>query len=530
MSIDFDVIVVGSGPAGVSSAFPLVEAGLKVLLVDGGQKMELSLPSKPYLINRMEDESQWEWMLGKDYHALRNVDAVSPKLRVPIHAPIFEGFNVANKIDTNDFVAIGSLAQGGLSNAWGCGVARLSHEELLDYPFTPSEIEQSYEVVTRRMGVSGTQKDDLSDYFGLDDWADPPIQMDVLHRRLWDGYGKQKSKISALGMRLGHSRVAALGHDRGERRACDLTGNCLWGCHRRALYSAIEDLKLLKGYANFTHKSGFIVDRVVRAEECRAVEGRDTLGYQQTFKAGKIILAAGTLASTRLALQAIMRDKPVSMQACPTAAYMLWLPASLGTERKPAFGLGQLSFALSLQGGISGFGSLFNTTGIPMSEFVRYMPFRKRYGIDFLRVFLSSCIVGNIFLPGYFTTASLTLSGDGGLCVAGGYRNEVAGLMKFAERRLRKVFWKLGALLLPQSFTVGRPGSDIHYACSLPMRLNPIPGETNKFGELFGLNGVYIADGASLSSLSEKSHTLTIMANADRIGRRLVLEMKGSGK
>jgi hypothetical protein len=109
--------------------------------------------------------------------------------------------------------------------------------------------------------------------------------------------------------------------------------------------------------------------------------------------------------------------------------------------------------------------------------------------------------------------------------VAGEYRPEVAELMSFAERRLRKVFWKLGALLLPKSFTVGRAGSDIHYACSLPMRLQPVQGETNAFGELFGLDGVHIVDGASLSALSEKSHTLTIMANADRISRRLAMEL-----
>lgn len=524
MSADFDVIVVGSGPAGVSTAFPLVEAGLNVLLVDGGRDMKLAPPSKPYLVSRMQDENQWEWMVGRDYHALRNVNAVSPKLRVPTHAHVFEGFNAANKIEAHGFVAVGSLARGGLSNAWGCGVARLSHQELTDFPFVPSSLDASYAAVTRRMGVSGSVNDDLSDYFGLDEWAEPPIPMDTLHTRILDGYVKYKSEVAELGLRMGRSRVAALGKDRGERKACDLSGNCLWGCHRRALYSATEDIQLLSRHANFTYRSGFVVDQVVREGEYRAVEGKDTLGFQ-TLTARKIILAAGTLATTRLALQAIKQDKAVSMQACPTAAFMLWLPSALGTQRVPAFGVGQLSFELSMQGGASGFGSLFNTTGIPIAEFARYMPFRKRYGIDFLRAILSSCVVGNLFLPGNLSTATLCLRADGSLRVEGGYRNEVSGLMSFAEPRLRKVFWKLGALLLPRSFTVGQPGSDIHYAGSLPMRAHPAFGETDAYGELVGLEGVHIADGASLSSLSEKSHTLTIMANADRIGRRVVAEL-----
>lgn len=521
MSFDFDVIVVGSGPAGVSSAFPLVEAGLRVLLVDGGREVTLSPPASPYLVSRAVDENQWEWMVGKDYYALQNVDAVSPKLRVPIHAPVFEGFNASNKINASGFVAVGSLAQGGLTNAWGCGVARLSPYELSNFPFSPSEIESSYAVVARRVGVSGAMHDDLSEYFGLDDWADPPLQMDALHSRLLKRYSKKKSDVSALGMRMGRSRVAALGQDRGARKACDLTGNCLWGCHRRALYSATEDLELLKRYPNFIYRSGFVVDRVARTGEYRTVEGMDKSGHQ-ALKARKIILAAGTLATTRFALQALKLDKPVAMLACPTAAFMLWLPAALGVKRAPAFGLGQLSFVLSMPGGDNGFGSLFNTTGIPMAEFVRYLPLRKRYGIDFLKVFLSSCVVGNIFLPGYLSTATLSLRADGALIVKGGYRNEVAGLMSFAEKRLRMVFRKLGALLLPMSFTIGRPGSDIHYASSLPMRADPQLGETDASGQLFGLDDIYIADGASLPVLTEKSHTLTLMANADRIARNIV--------
>jgi len=524
VSADYDVIVVGSGPAGVSVAFPLVEAGLKVLLVDGGQEPDLMPPSNPFLDNRIQDDRQWEWMVGRDFHSLRNANAVSPKFRAPTHAYVFNDFEAANRIDAGDFIAVGSLAQGGLSNAWGCGVARLSPEELHDYPFSPSEIERSYEIVTRRMGVSGALQDDLSDYFGLDDWADPPIQMDALHSRLLHRYTKKKSQISALGMRFGRSRVAALVKDRAERKSCDLSGNCLWGCHRRALYSATEDLQTLKRYSNFVYRSSFVVDQVVRAEKYRAVVGKDSSGYH-TLKAKKIILAAGTLATTRLALQAIKLEKPVTMQSCPTAAFMLWLPAALGRQHVPAFGLGQLSFSLSLPGGESGFGSLFNTTGIPVAEFVRFMPFRKRYGIDFLKALLGSCVVGNCFLPGHLSTATLSLNASGGLSVNGGYRNEVPGLMNFTEQQLRKAFWKLGAVLLPKSFTVGRPGSDIHYACSLPMREFPKLGETNYLGELFGLDGVHIVDGASLTSLSEKSHTLTIMANADRIGRKLAMEL-----
>ena len=95
---DFDVIIVGSGPAGVSVAFPLVESGLNVLMIDGGKKGSELAPEADYLVARGNDSSQWKWLIGEDFHALKNLDAVSPKLRVPGHGYAFEDFGNSNQI------------------------------------------------------------------------------------------------------------------------------------------------------------------------------------------------------------------------------------------------------------------------------------------------------------------------------------------------------------------------------------------------------------------------------------------------
>ena len=526
MSDVFDVIIVGSGPAGVSVAFPLVQAGLKVLMVDGGREANVTLPSRPYLTERSEDAEQWKWIVGEDFHALRKMDAVSPKLRVPTHRYVFDNFIARNRIESENFIAIGSLAKGGLSNAWGCGVARLLSEELEGYPFPKSSIERSYEIVTRRIGVSGANADDLSDYFGLDAWSQPPIPMDGLHQRMFNRYSSCKHGLASLGFRLGRSRVAALSRDLGERKACDSSGNCLWGCHHRALYTSTNELYALVKFQNFYYRSGFVVDRVAKDYRGASVEGQDGQDYT-TISAKKVILAAGTLATTRLALLALKLDTPVWLQSCPIAAFLLWLPGMLGAQRTNSFGLGQLSFSLELTDEISAFGSTFSTVGIPVAEFVRHLPLRKRYGIDLLRQLLSSCLVGNMFLPGHLSTTDASLDADGVLKINGGYSNSVSSLMSDATSRLRKSYWKLGALLLPTSFTQGRPGGDIHYSCTLPMRHRPILGETNANGELAGLTGVHVVDGACLPTQTEKSHTLTIMANADRIGSILAMQMTG---
>ena len=525
MKPDFDVIIVGSGPAGVSAAFPLVHAGLRVVMVDGGKSAKVKPPSGPFLRERSEGSAQWKWMVGDDFHALRKIDALSPKLRAPTLGFVFDDFIATNRIKTNNFVAVGSLSTGGLSNAWGCGVARLSAKELSEFPFPVSDIERSYEAVTRRIGVSGASSDDLSDYFGLDAWSQTPIQMDALHRRVFERYSLRRSDMASIGFRLGRSRVAVLSNDHGGRKACDLSGNCLWGCHRGALYSSADELASLIKHENFYFRSGFVVDRIASHGECVSVEGQSGL-ERLTVTAKKLVLAAGTLASTRLALLALKLDTPIQLQSCPTAAFLLWLPKMLGVPRVNGFGLGQLSFTLKLTDDISAFGSTFSTVGIPVAEFVRHLPLGKRYGIDLVRHLFSSCLVGNMFLPGHLSTTKVSLSAEGELVINGGHSERVSGLMSDASSRLRKSYWPLGAVLLPMSFTIGRPGADIHYSGTLPMRKKPILGETDAQGELAGLVGVHVVDGACLPTLSEKSHTLTIMANADRIGRELAMQMK----
>jgi choline dehydrogenase-like flavoprotein len=526
VTIDFDVIVVGSGPAGVSAAFPLVEAGLQVLMVDGGRTATVEPPANPYLSERFGSDEQWRWMVGRDFHALRLIDAVSPKLRVPPHGYVFENPAGENPTTTHNFIAVGSLAQGGLSNAWGCGVARLSDRELAEFPFEEAELAGSYESVTRRIGVSGAIDDDLSDYFGLDAWAQPPIAMDATHTYLLERYMRNRHRIAPLGLRMGRSRVAALSRDMDTRKACNLSGNCLWGCRRKALYSSADELPQLARHDNFHYRSGFIVDRVASADGIVTVQGHGA-GERSSIRAGRVVLAAGTLATTRLALLALGLRHSLPMQSSPTAAFLLWLPARLGSANGDHFGLGQVSFSLQLDENTSGFGSTFSPAGIPVAELVRHVPLARRYSIDILQHLLSSCLIGNLFLPGHLSTTRVALDADAALRIDGGYADATAGLMVEAAGRLRKGFGRAGALLLPMSFTVGRPGSDIHYSGTLPMRAQPTPGATGATGELAGLPGVHVVDGACLPTLTAKSHTLTIMANADRIARKLAGSIPG---
>lgn len=242
--------------------------------------------------------------------------------------------------------------------------------------------------------------------------------------------------------------------------------------------------------------------------------------------ARKVILAAGTLATTRLAMLADGIADAATLQSCPVSAFMLWVPRLLGSARVPGFGLGQLSYVVDCAPGVRGFGSLFSTNGIPVAEFARFTPLPLPSGIDVLRSLLSSCVAGNLALPGSLTRATVRLDKTNALLVEGRYDDSVPGLIRSAAMQLRTTFRKLGAWVMPGSFKPGTPGADIHYAATLPMSASPGIGQTDRLGELARQPDLHIVDGACLPTLTEKSHTLTIMANADRIGRELSALMR----
>lgn len=524
MKTEFDVIIIGSGPSGVSVAFPLVRAGLNVLMVDGGKQADDNppLPETDYLTTRLQASEQWKWMIGKDFYALKSLDAVSPKLRVPTHAYVFDEFLTQNHITQQKFTTIGSLATGGLSNAWGCGVARFSEKDLSLFPFPASDLDTSYADVSQRMGISGQSDDDLSDYFRLDALAQPPISLDKPHSHLLKHYTKQRKKLNAMGMKIGRSRVAVLSRPLSGRGACERTNHCLWGCHQQAMYSAQHDLVKLNHYKNFTFISGFIVQDLIPHQIGWTVLGNAISNHRApSFQANKIVFAAGTLSSTRLILKKLNYREPRQLLSCPTAAFLLWIPKLLGSARESGFGLGQLSFTLELSNSLRAFGSTFATTGLLLSEFVRHAPLGRPNSIDLFNRLLSSCVIGNLFLPGHLTHAKVQLNENNALNVTGDYDPLVAPLMSEVTRLLRKSYAHLGALLVPKSFKLGAAGADIHYSGTLPMKINPQLGETSKWGEVVGLKDIYVVDGSCLPTLPEKSHTLTIMANADRIGHHL---------
>ena len=240
------------------------------------------------------------------------------------------------------------------------------------------------------------------------------------------------------------------------------------------------------------------------------------------------MLAAGGLVTTRLVLELQGRfGDDVPVLDAPGLGFALCLPERLGAAvATREFSMAQVSFMAAgdpQRAADAAYGSLFPASGIPGSLVIERMPLTRPGAVRLFRWLQPALLLGNCFLPGRYSrnTARLERDADGRgrLVVRGGVADELPARFDRLRRQLSRAFRRLGALAIPSSFSPIGPGESIRYAGTLPMSASPGPGQVDACGELHGSPALHVVDLSTFPAMPAKHHTLTLMANADRIGR-----------
>lgn len=519
-----DAIVVGSGPCGVSAARTLLQGGLSVLLVDAGDFCRVPASTGSLADLRRNAEDGWPIFLGRDLEALRATGESSPKLRTPRAAALYKEYLRVLQIRTENFVAAGALAVGGLSNFWGASASVYSDRDLEGYPIAAAALARQLDEVGRRVGISGRLDDDLAGFHGalpLD--GDLPAPAPVA--KLLDRYARGRDRLQAQGFRLGRARNAVLSAARDSARAaCALDNLCLWGCPRGAIYSSAFEVDELRRFAGLRFERNFVVQSVAKAGAGWRVAAEQG-GRVLSVESDRVLLAAGTIATTRLVLgQAEWQGRPVRLLTNPVFAAAFFLPSLVGRllpER--GFAMAQLQYVLENAAAPSDYaaGALYLADGLPASEFISRLPLSRPAATALTRAMMPAMVLATCYLSSDHSDNWMTLQADGTLTLRGGHRTAAADRVAALRRRLRAAMRALGAMPLPAPAELSMPGSDFHYAGTLPMG-GQGPLATTVDGELAGARGLYIIDASCLPRLAAKPPTLTAMANAGRIAEGIV--------
>ncbi len=522
------VLIVGSGASGVHAAQTLLEKGCRVAMVDVG--IGMPPPVRPAddlngLKANLEDPA--DYFLGAQYQSLILPDFGSEYYGFPPNKEYIFEQPEQFRYRAKGFSPLVSFAAGGLAEAWTGGSYPFHDEELRLFPFGYKELGPYYGKVARRIGITGVE-DDMARFFPLHDGLMEPLDLDDHSAVLLSAYAARRDSLNRdLGCYLGRARLAALSRDFGERKRCDYTGRCLWGCPRGSIYTPSMTLADCRRHPDFDYHHGLYAMhfRFTDGGRIRTLVARSTTdGSLHEFEAEALVLAAGTLSSARIFLESIRQNSGESLKLTGLMDNrQVLMPfvnlRMLGRQFNPrSYQYHQLAFGLTGSDPMEYVHGLVTTLKTALIHpVVQNMPLDLGGAVAMFRDVHAALGLVNINFHDFRREENYLALEDGKLVIH--YQPDPAepDRVHRTSEKFRKILRKLGCVA-PPGMTHLRPmGASVHYAGAIPMSADRKPLTCSPHGQSHDFENLYFADGTSFPALPAKNLTFTLMANATRI-------------
>ena len=420
-----------------------------------------------------------------------------------------------------------SFARGGLSNVWGASVMPFRAEELDGWPISAGDLEPHYRAVLRLMPFAA-RSDRLETAFPL--FHDDPgtLRSSSQAAALLDDLERAHARLQAHGVRFGASRLAVQAAS-GGRPGCVYCGLCMYGCPYGYIYSSARTLDALLADSRFTYRPGVVVERVSEGDAGAevAVRGLDGDALESVHADG-VFVACGVFSTARIVL-ASLGAQGKTVRAADNCYFLLPLLRYRNQKtaaREPLHTLAQV-FVEVLDPAVGPHVShlqIYTYNELFERQFSQLLgPFDRVLG-----GVADRALVGRtLLIQGYLHSdqspgIDLTLREDGrlDLAVAGNPRTSKA--LSALGRRLWSERSSIRAIPLTAALRVGKPGRGFHTGGTFPMRGEPGPLETDALGRPRGFTRVHVVDASVFPNLPATTITLSVMANAHRIGSAAV--------
>lgn len=515
--------VVGSGPAGVACAHALVSEGHEVTILDAGVTLE---PQRETIARAAGDKPRSEWT-GEEIKVLRTL--VPRSGEVPFKLVHGSDYPYQRPVGAPD-IRYGNLnirasyAKGGLSNVWGAALFPYSAQDIHDWPVEYAQMASGYAAVLSMLPVAG-QDDDLGAQFTMPAQSMFRLRQSAQVRHLLERSSSHRERLLAGGIRVGASRLAVNARDRTDARGCYYCGYCLHGCPRDVVYSSRHTLQALLETGSVHYRPNVIVHSVRETESGVVIEVANQDGTRSELSGDRVFIGAGTINSTVILLRSLgLYERRVQFKDSQYFLFpMLQAKGSAGVANEELYTLSQAFIELADQA-ISPY-----AIHLQVYSYNDHLEQLLDHKLGLLRqVFPKNLVLGRLLLvQAYLHSAhSGAINGVLRRTSKGDVFDLSESLNPHTAATVRQVVDKLraysscfGAFPVAPMLQVTEPGRGFHTGGSFPMAAHPKAGQTDTLGRPHGMAYTHVIDSTVFPSIPATTITLTVMANAYRIGK-----------
>lgn len=538
--MNFDILIVGSGPSGVHAAAEAVRCGARVGMIDVGhedEQFERITPDAPWSRLRETDEDQHRYFLDDNAVQADPRQETAGSHLTPARRFVVRDTERLLPVWSDTFEAFQSLAMGGLAASWGAGCARFTSAELERAGMPGDEMAPWYEAVAREIGISAPRSDDVSEAIGAFETKLPPLELDSNAECLYRSYRRHRRQLNEAGFRLGQPPVAILSQPMGSRSPNPYHDMDYWSDAGASVWRPRLLLRTLREEPAFSYIRPRLAQRYEERDDgtvevlCRNPE----TGSHESFGARRLLLAAGAINSARLALRSAGRYDVSTTLLCNPYSYIPSLnrPMLGRPARDRRHSMIQLSgvYEPGPERGDTVIVQFFSYRSLMLSTLARDMPLPPGLAMIFARAIVSCLTIATVnhadAPPAGRWMVLRGRSAEDDYLQIESEQGEQEKIRRKREREVLRLLFRLR--LVPMRVMRLRDGASIHYAGTLPSGAPPDAPGTQADGRVRGTQHVFAVDSSGWNFLPAKGLTFTLMANARRLGAQIASRLAGSG-
>jgi hypothetical protein len=521
-----DIIVAGSGCTGAMAAQTLIGKGANVLMMDVGTKPSWGMVALTgsFLQIRREDPQQYKYWLGENFESLAWGKTETGAQLTPERKYVIENTSRWLPFISDTFTAMESLSLGGLGGLWGLGCNVYSEKELMEAGLS-SAMNEAYQVIANRIGISGNNDDALPYNLGSLDGIQPAIEIDSNSEAIYKKYKRKRDVLNKNGFYLGKPALALLTEKKDGREPVSYNEMDFYSNRGLSAYRPELTIEKLKKEARFRYFANAFITGFKEESGITVIHYEDTLtGENKSIKCRKLVLCTSTLSTARIVLRSIAGEKAIRLPLLsdPYKYFTMLQPARLGIHsEEPRTALAQLmlfhdpehnNFNVSAA-------SIYSYRSLMLFRAVKELPVNFKDARILLKYILPAVSIMGVHHPDTFSADNYVELVDSADSITKDMLKITYSLLpseldniKKRERKISAAMRKLGCYTL-KKIDPGY-GSSVHYAGCLPFSNNEKDFHLHPSGRLYGTGSVFVADGSGFRYLPAKGITLSLMANA----------------